>query len=181
MSDSIKSRVTAWLWKRLGARRPHSRTMVTVSARLLVSRSAIRITLGVFGEIDDHLRTPLQRPVGGENKRILACSDRSSSANSVPIRVTTMPGGSDALARQDGVPGQESGRPYPSPHDSFGADEDLDKSLESCFETCRRGLSKAGAVVILRSLDGKRMSRPAWNLGDGPEHLSYAATSFSGV
>jgi len=26
-----------------------------------------------------------------------------------------------------------------------------------------------------------RMSRPAWNLGDGPEQLSYAATSSFGV
>jgi len=27
----------------------------------------------------------------------------------------------------------------------------------------------------------ERMSRPAWNLGDGPEQLSYAATSSLGV
>jgi hypothetical protein len=27
----------------------------------------------------------------------------------------------------------------------------------------------------------ERMSRPAWNLGDGPEQLSYAATSSFGV
>jgi hypothetical protein len=27
----------------------------------------------------------------------------------------------------------------------------------------------------------RRMSRPAWNLGDGPEQLSYAATSSLGV
>ena len=26
-----------------------------------------------------------------------------------------------------------------------------------------------------------RMSRPAWNLGDGPEQLSYAATPSFGV
>ena len=26
-----------------------------------------------------------------------------------------------------------------------------------------------------------RMSRPAWNLGDGPEQVSYAATSLFGV
>ncbi len=26
----------------------------------------------------------------------------------------------------------------------------------------------------------RRMSRPVWNLGDGLEQLSYAATSFSG-
>jgi hypothetical protein len=28
---------------------------------------------------------------------------------------------------------------------------------------------------------GKRMSRPAWKLGDGPEQVSYAATSSFGV
>jgi hypothetical protein len=27
----------------------------------------------------------------------------------------------------------------------------------------------------------RRMSRPAWNLGDGPEQLSYAATSSFGA
>jgi len=34
---------------------------------------------------------------------------------------------------------------------------------------------KSGAGQYLR------MSRPVWNLGDDPEQLSYAATSFSGV
>jgi len=46
------------------------------------------------------------------------------------------------------------------------------------MSACQQGVRLNGSDDARRKLT--RMSRPVWNLGDGLEQLSYAATSFSG-